>query len=233
MRIFTDPIEMVKEVERDLGEMGIRVQSSTMQDKDVHDDPDYATLELQAYGYTLTGYERFELGNMINYLDGNIDWAEKEFQDRIKSEYINPGEAYLLKEKTWDPFLRDGQFAYTYNERFREQLDPIIRELTLRPTSRQAIVTMYDRHQDMNNLGGKDRIPCSMYYQFYIRDEKLHLIYTMRSCDFLTHFVHDVYMAIRLQEYMAEKLDLPVGNFTHFMGSLHAYQKDIKERNIF
>jgi len=72
-----------------------------------------------------------------------------------------------------------------------------------------------------------------MYYQFYIRDNKLHMIYTMRSCDFLTHFIYDVYFSIFLQSYVADNLNLNMGTFTHFIGSLHAYKKDMAERGIF
>jgi len=234
MRIYKDPNEMVREVERDLFEMGIRVQSGTMQDKDVHDNPDYETIEVQAYGYTLTDCNPMLVREgVIKYLHGNPEWAETEFRDRINPDYINPGCAWELYREVWAEFLRDGQFAYTYNERFREQLPQVIRELNVRPNTRQAIMTMYDRHQDMANWGGKDRIPCSLSYQFYIRGGQLHMIYTMRSCDFLTHFCHDVYFAAKLLHYVALHTRQPAGHLTHFMGSLHAYKKDMDKRGIF
>lgn len=230
MRIFNNAMEMVREVERDLGEMGIRVQPATMQDKDVSGDKDYETIELQAYGYTLTRFDKMD--EMIAYLGGNKDWADAEMADRTRPEYVNPGTAHELLP-VWAEFLRDGQFAYTYNERFREQLPQVIRELTVRPNTRQAIVTMYDRHQDMNNWGGKDRVPCSLSYQFYNRGDRLHMIYVMRSCDFLTHFVHDVYLASGLLRHVADAIGVKPGHLTHFIGSLHAYQKDVAKRGIF
>jgi thymidylate synthase len=164
---------------------------------------------------------------------GNINWVNAEFADRVNEAYINPGEAYKKHETLWNEYLRDGQFAYTYNERFREQLPQLIRELKLRPNTRQAVITMYDRHQDMNNWGGKDRIPCSMYYQFYVRRNTLNLIYTMRSCDFLNHFMHDVWFAIKLLEHVAVEAGIRPGVYTHFIGSLHAYHKDMKARGIY
>jgi hypothetical protein len=232
VRIFISAKEMVREVERDLFEMGIRVQPATMQDKFVAADENYSTLEVQAYGYTLTQLDEDDLQGMIAYLGGNLPWAQSEARDRIDPNYLNPGESYPLMP-VWEQFLRDGQFAYTYNERFREQLPLIIRELQVRPNTRQAVMTMYDRHQDMGNWGGKDRVPCSLTYQFYARGGQLHLIYTMRSCDFLTHFCHDVYLAVGLLQYVADQVGMQVGNFTHFIGSLHAYQKDMKARGIF
>lgn len=232
MRIFINAYEMVREVERDLFEMGMKVQPATMQDKHVADNPDFETLEVQAYGYTLVDITQEGLEEMIKYMKGDLQWASAELLDRVDPTYINPGETHKMMP-VWGEFIRDGQFAYTYNERFREQLPQIIRELRLRPNTRQAIMTMYDRHQDMGNWGGKDRVPCSLTYQFYARQGKLHLIYTMRSCDFLTHFVHDVFLAVGLLSYVAEEVGMEVGNLTHFIGSLHAYRKDMVDRKIF
>lgn len=231
MRIFNSAIEMIREVERDLWEMGIRVESDTMQDKIVKGKDEYNTCEMQAYDYKLTSWK--DRNEMVKYMKGNLAWVEDEACDRLSPFYSNPGTSWKRNEKLWSEYLRDGQFSYTYNERFREQLDQVIRELTLRPNSRQVVLTMYDRHQDMNNWGGKDRVPCSMYYQFYLRQSKLNMIYTMRSCDFLTHFAHDVWLAIELLEYVSSQIGKQTGVFTHFIGSLHAYQKDMSERGIF
>lgn len=233
MRIFNDAMTMVREVERDLFEMGIRVHPDTMQDIQVKGNPDYDTVELQAYGYMLTKLDPESMWRMVGYMKGSDAWVDEEAKARVSNEYLNPGEAWRLDHTRWERFIRDGQFAYTYNERFREQLPQVIRELLLRPNTRQAVMTMYDRHQDMNNWGGKDRIPCSMYYQFFIRGGKLNLIYTMRSCDFLTHFAHDVALAILLLRHVAVEINMSMGTLTHFMGSLHAYEKDMRDRGIF
>jgi thymidylate synthase len=48
----------------------------------------------------------------------------------------------------------------------------------------------------------------------------------MRSSDFHTHFVYDIWMALELLAYVADELGVPVGRFTFFSGSLHIYQKD-------
>lgn len=233
MRIFIDPYEMVREVERDLYEMGIVVCPDSMQDKIAKYKNDFETLEVQAYGYTLTNFDPEKMIKAVEYMKGNLEWAVAESKDRVKEEYINPGEAWKCHHTVWEQFLHDGKFAYTYNERFREQLPQVIRELKLRPNTRQAVMTMYDRHQDINNWGGKARIPCSMYYQFYLRNGKLNLIYTMRSCDFLTHFIHDVFFSIALLNHVAKEIGVVAGNMTHFMGSLHAYKKDMSDRGIF
>ena len=89
-------------------------------------------------------------------------------------------------------------------------------------------MTMYDRHQDMMNWRGLDRIPCSLTYQFLIREGKLHCIYSMRSCDFVKFFQSDVFCTAELTRYIASSLEIPVGSLTHFLGSLHAFKKDLE-----
>jgi len=233
MRIYVNAEEAFRETERDLFEMGQRVSSHTTQDKNVEGDKDYETVELFGYGFMITKISTPDLAAGVLYLKGNLDWAGHEFSDRTTPVYLNPGSSYKEWPDLWEPLLRDGQFAYTYNERLSEQLPQAIRELTLRPHSRQVVVTMYDRHQDVGNWGGKDRVPCSLHWQLAVRDNALHMIYSMRSCDFLTHFCHDVYFAGRLLMHVAGQIGVEPGHLTCFFGSLHAYRKDMKERGIF
>ena len=233
MRIYQSVIEAVKETERELVEMGTEVMPETMQDRKT--TPEDLTKELQGYSYMITN--QFSRNADFIALGGDMDYALCEFSERVDGNWINPGEAYLLRSKVWKEFLHEGRFSYTYNERYREQLPMIIEELKLRPSTRQAIITVYDRHLDMKNIGGKSRIPCSMYYQFLRRkregQEVLDCIYTMRSCDIYTHFIYDIWLTMRLQEYIANALGLETGNFTHFIGSLHAYKRDYDLKGVF
>jgi thymidylate synthase len=241
MRIYSNPMEMIREVEREMTEMAIGYQSATVQDKDVSENPEFWTNELQGYTYAISDIREgilfpdtgkgFE--STLRYMNLSIGWANCEFAERISSTYINPGEAYAELSGLWEPYLHDGRFSYTYNERFREQLSQILDELKKRPNTRQAVLTMYDRHQDLGNRGGLARVPCSMSTQFLIRNGKLDSLYVMRSCDFIKHFAYDVYLACRLQEYVAEQLGLGTGKFVHFIGSLHAFKKDIDARGSF
>jgi len=249
MRIYKDPMEMIKEVERDLFEMGLRYQSKTVQDQDVAEDPDFQTVELFGYSYQLLPpFRGHELLEMVEYTDGGnkemIDrmcfrkWVVNEAQERIHgpvggSAERNPGEAWQIYDSFWDRFIRDGFFSYSYCERWMEQIPYVIRELFLRPQSRQAMITMYDRHQDMMNWGGRDRVPCSVSYQFAIREDQLFLIYNQRSCDFIKFFAADIFFTIALQEYIAGCLGIECGPFIHFLGSIHAFAGDLKGRNIF
>lgn len=230
MRLYQDCLEMIKEVQRDLKEMGIFYQSETVQDKFVGKDKNFETLELVGYAYTLTSYKNLE--EMLNFSGKiNREWIDREIEDRLNLSLVNknPGHAWKCNADLWEKFIRDGKFSYSYSERWQEQIPYVINELRLRKNSRQAMITMYDRHQDMLNWGGKDRVPCSVSYQFLIRENKLVCIYNQRSCDFQNFFAADVYFTIKLQEFIARQVKIESGDFIHFLGSLHAFRKDLKE----
>jgi hypothetical protein len=255
MRIYSNMLEAVREVERDLAEMGIVAHPQTMQDKHIGDDAGYATKELQAYSFQITDneYSPDEHSEVIGYFFGNTDgtwrrilnYLETEHMERTCGQQANPGTAYLQRPEVWNEFLHDGKFAYTYSERIAPQLTRMIHELSVNPDTRQAIINIHSNIKpfedygnergtvmgsvDMSNMGGGGRIPCSMYYQLMVRNGKVDLIYTMRSCDFKTHFPIDICLASRMQNHVAAALGRPVGRFTFFAGSLHVYQKDVTE----
>lgn len=223
MRIYMDATEAIEEIKRDLAEMGITVKPSTMQDKYVKGNPDYETLELQNYCYTILDAKANEVPGVSQ------PWADAEFKERIMEGFSNPGEAYKLREEVWNEFLHDGKFAYTYNERLNHnnQLTKIVNRLREDPDSRQLWMSLWDPSIDPNHLGGVSRVPCSLGYGLQVREGKLNLHYVMRSADFSVHFRNDVYLAMRLLEHIADLTGYEVGSFTHTMFSLHVYRKDM------
>ena len=226
MRFYNNIEECWEEVKRDPKEMGIEYVSESVQDK--HEP--VKTLELQNYVYTLLTPTYRELYDFAVRQGINEYWLEAEGQDRtnMSVEPKNPNPAHMTNFEFWGHFMRDGCFSYTYPERLHPQMDRIIHELRTRPNTRHAILTVYDQHQDLMNLGGRDRVPCSMYYQFMIRKGVLHCSYTMRSCDLIKFFLADMVLAVELQYYIANHLGIGVGHFTHFIGSLHAFKGELK-----
>lgn len=227
MRIYGGLVEAYCEIERDLLEVGEWISGTTVQDKNIKDDPEFDFMELRPYIYQLTRWEdrtRYE-----ELLGLNVDWIEDEFFERVHWNHKNPGSAWSLREEVWIEFIQsNGRFAYTYNERFRlgEQLSRVIHQLGVNPHTRQAVVTVFNPILDMEKLGGFQRVPCSLSYQFLIRNGRLELIYSMRSCDFFTHFPYDQLLAIELLRYVGMVIDRPCNRFTHVIGSLHGFRKD-------
>lgn len=224
MRIFKNCLEMLSEVHRDLFEMGITVKPKTMQDKTVAGNKGFETLEVSGYSFSILDTK--DLDEMIRVRNLNLDWCYADLKERLSIEHVNPGEAYKLRGE-WEEFVHDGKFAYTYNERIRYQLQETIDVLAFDKDSRQAVLTVYEGEKDSANRKGIKRVPCSMYYQFLVRDGKLDCIYSMRSSDFMLHFPYDIWMVAKLRDHIAQKIDVPTGKLIFFSGSLHAYKKDI------
>ncbi len=223
MRIFANVEEANNEVRRDLYEMGTKVGMESMQNK----IGDFETKEIQGYAFTIL--DTSDADKMVD----NLDWCESEFIERVSPNVINPGVAWEKRPEVWSQFLVNGEFCYTYNERIRTQLDYIIQELQEHPTSRQAIIEIHNNILDIKSLGGKKRIPCSMYYQFLYRDGQLDVIYNMRSCDYHTHFRNDIWQACELRDYIAKMCNMKSGKFIMFIGSLHAYREDFGKGEVF
>lgn len=233
MRIFANFTEAFSEIKRDLAEMGIDVHTKTMQNKNIENDDNYSTKELQFYSYRILNPHN-DLDTLYNNLP-NQEWAISEWNERragIEGSPVNPGEAYKLRDGVWNEFLNDkGKFDYSYGERFNmnSQVLKVIDALKRDNLSRQAFITIWEPN-DSSYLGTAiSRVPCSLSYLFQYRQGKLNMEYSMRSCDFGTHFKNDVWEALMLHSYVSMMSGLPVGDFIHHIASFHIYKKDIKD----
>lgn len=221
MRIYKNFTEALGEIKRDLAEMGILVHTQTMQDKIIANDPEFETLEIQNYLYTVTDTN-------LDHLSPSQPWADMEFVERVSGVKFNPGVAWLERKEIWDEFLEeDGKFSYTYPERMAEQIHGIIEELKVHPDSRQLFLSIWNPSIDIDRLGHR-RVPCSLGYHFQKREGRLNITYLQRSADFITHFQNDLYLAVKLLKHIAQEAECEAGMFTHWVGSLHMYRKDAK-----
>jgi len=175
-------------------------------------------------------------------------WLFDDFNERIKP-LVNPWKAYKLRPWVWEEFLHKGDknkmvFDYTYSERIN--ISEMFMEMVKHPMSRQYVYNIWDR-TDREFVNWKKRIPCSLSYQVLIRpngelDEKwkqllaVNVIYTMRSCDFLTHFPIDIIQAVNLIKYFTKHLNnwkkdysFVPGKLYYNCASLHLYKKDLIE----
>ena len=186
---------------------------------------------------------------------------EERISYEPNGEPWNPGEAWKLRKDLWEQFLVEKElsfvgngahirkykeFEYTYCERIMKdtlfngrtipRILAIIELLKGDPDTRKAVLNIYgtdylSEDDDSNHYDGSRRIPCSMYYDFLIREnasgqKQLNICYHQRSSDFVTHFGNDVYLAWKLMEYVAEQVGILPGYLYHTIDSLHAYKKD-------
>lgn len=235
MRIYSNSFELMSEMGRELNSYGQTVKPKTYQNKVIEGNEDFITKELICQQYCLTS-----LGDPVwlFVFSHSKEWADAEFQERIswdKDRYPwNPGEAWKLRKDLWEQFLnKDGEFDYTYSERIYPVLSKVISLLKGDNDTRKAIIPIFGGVGKCDTMyyDGSRRIPCSMYYDFLIRqngkgEKVLHICYHQRSSDFIIHFGNDVYLAWRLMEYVAKEVGVKSGYLYHTIDSLHAYKKD-------
>lgn len=230
MRIYSNSFELMSEMGRELNSYGQIVKPKTYQNKVIEGNEDFITKELICQQYCLTS-----LGDPVwlFVFSHSKEWADAEFQERIDtSDIINPGKAWELRKDLWEQFLVDGKFDYTYNERMLI-LPYTIQLLKSDSDTRKAVLPIFNGNGEDDTLyyHGNKRIPCSMYYDFLIRqngkgEKVLHICYHQRSSDFAQHFGNDIYLAWRLMEYVAQEVGVKPGYLYHTIDSLHIYKKD-------
>lgn len=219
---------------KDIMQFGISVLPETTHSKSTIGQEDkLITKEIIGYRFLLMSLDDAEevLKSPVATVDEN--WAKQEFKDRIAVNQKNPGDATLYSKK-WQKMLEsNGKFSYTYGERWTKQLRKVINELKKHINTRQAILTTWDSNIDLERLG-KRRIPCTVSSQFFIRDGYLDQIYYIRSNDAIWILPSDIYQMSMLQKYIAEKVNVQVGQLLYQIGSLHIYKKnaDIIERKL-
>lgn len=230
MRIFSNSFELMSELGRELNSYGQTVKPKTYQNKVIEGNDDFITKEVICQQYCLTS-----LGDPVwlFIFSHSKEWANAEFKERINtSEVINPGKAWELRKDLWEQFLVDGKFDYTYNERMAI-LPYTIQLLRSDSDTRKAVLPIFNGNGEDDTLyyHGNKRIPCSMYYDFLIRqngkgEKVLHICYHQRSSDFAQHFGNDIYLAWRLMEYVAQEVGVKPGYLYHTIDSLHIYKKN-------
>ena len=245
-RIFKDCLEMVQEMDRELKVSGITVPVKHYQNKELTGE-NQNTKELIGVNFVIS---KPSLGkkDMLKFLfkdeaDNIEKYCEQEFLDRINREGLNPGNSYKIRLDLWQALMskKDGdKFDYTYSERINycHQLDNAIAALKDDIHSRRAMIMIFRPEDTLDSSGFSTRIPCSIDYQFLIRNNKLIVIYSIRSNDYFKHFAIDIWLANALQEYMVEQLkdvypNLKVGSLNYYCGSFHAYNEDLTKWVIY
>lgn len=113
-------------------------------------------------------------------------------------------------------------------------LSDVVQILLGDPLTRQAYLPIF-HPEDVGAALGSKRVPCTLGYHFIYRAGQLHVVYPMRSCDFIRHWRDDVYLTIRLQLWVLDQIKAadPVtwakvhpGTFRMHMTSLHMFTSD-------
>ena len=129
----------------------------------------------------------------------------------------------------WDKISDDGETAnsaYGYilqNKHGFNQIEKIIELLKKDPSSRRAVLNINVPNE--NVIETKDEM-CTICLIFFIRENKLYCTSVMRSQDVVFGLTFDAVYFMQLQKYIAKRLDVELGSYTHFTTSIHFYDRD-------
>lgn len=155
------------------------------------------------------------LGELLWYLCGS---DALEFIEPYVSRYADDAVNGIL-EGAYGPrllALRDGI----------NQFDSIYRLLCEKPGSRRAVIQLFNA-EDITIR--RKEIPCTTTMQFHLREERLHMSVTLRSNDAYFGLPHDVFCFTMIQEMMARRLGVEMGEYYQYVGSMHVYEDKLSE----
>ena len=245
-RIFKDCLEMVQEMDRELKVSGITVPVKHYQNQKL-EGASQNTKELTGVNFIISK-PYLKKREMLDFLfkeeAQNIeDYCKQEIADRTCGEPLNPGNSYKIRLDLWQALMskQEGdRFDYTYSERINNlnQLDNAISALKEDIHSRRSLISIWDPRDSCEVAGYNTRVPCSISYQFLIRNGKLMVLYYIRSNDYFKHFVIDIWLTHALQEFIIGELKeeyphLKCGSLNYYGGSMHAYNDDLTKWVIY
>lgn len=164
---------------------------------------------------------RYMIGELLWYLSGNSSL-----------------DAIRLYTDAWNRMSDDGKYVNSnYGNRIQlatcehsgevfNQLEMVRQMLVKDPASRQAVIHI-KQARNLLKYPTKD-VNCTVCLQFFIRDEKLYMTTYMRSNDLWMGFPNDIFQFTAMQIYLAMRLGVKLGTYTHIAGSLHLYERDYK-----
>jgi hypothetical protein len=136
-------------------------------------------------------------------------------------------------DRLWPNRLEGGSEFQGHHWKYGN-LQDLVEMLAKEPHTRQAYIPLFFPEDTGTADGG--RKVCTLGYQFLRRDDRLHIWYPLRSCDFVHHFPDDAYLAIRLLlwvldwcRHLREDLwaEVKLGTLGMHMTSLHIFEQDV------
>ena len=139
---------------------------------------------------------------------------------------VEPLAQFVGRMRTYsdDGIVLHGAYGHRWRHHFKlDQLEEIVRLLTVDPNSRRAVLGMWDPEVDLAR-NGKD-LPCNTH-AYFSRDleGRLDLTVGCRSNDIIwgAYGANAVHFSM-LQEYVAAHLGWPVGRYWQVSNNYHAY----------
>lgn len=135
-------------------------------------------------------------------------------------------ELFSERVKKFAEFEDDGILHGAYGARSHGQLGQVVDLIRRDSDTRQAVITLFDSGRDLNRA--RRDIPCTLSLHFMLRRGLLELRTTMRSNDAWLGMPYDFTQFAIAQATVAQALNVAVGPYTHSVGSLHMYERDME-----
>lgn len=199
------------------------------------------------------------LTSLKSHVPADFGWADEHFNERVGGEPLNPAPSFARwpyhSSKEAERHVANGVFAHTYPERMwpkwangkADEYNPrkhrgirfrygdtqdVVTQLQKDPFTRQAYLPIWFP-EDTGSTDGQ-RVPCTLGYHFIRNGRQLDCNYFIRSCDIYRHFTNDVYMAIRLTQWVHDQLLVDqdsefctyLGSLNMFISNLHMFEAD-------
>jgi len=159
----------------------------------------------------------YMVAELLWYLSGNnrTEWISRysSFWKNISDDGETANSAYGARLFFPNEKIANGRFA---------QYDYVIDELKKDRDSRRAVMHI---RVPSDSLDAKLDMPCTLSLQFFIRDEKMHMVTSMRSSDLIFGIAYDIPAFTLFQEMLANEFGIEVGTYTHTSNSLHIYER--------
>lgn len=260
MKTYDSLSQVVRAVERKMIFEGQQVKPKFWQATDVSAKPEAEMRELLYVNFSAP--MPLDLWKLETEVKPNMPWAEDHFQERVGGKPVNPGTTWVdwpwshSADKHRISQGNSGKFNHNYMERYWPKFAgyPIVEADAGLHSPHMGIRYEYGDLLDVVGLMSKDlltrqaympvffpedtgaihggRIPCSIGYHFMVRDNKLNVVYQLRSCDLFRHFRDDLYLTVRLTQWLREELKLThgigveLGNLHVMISSLHLFIND-------
>jgi hypothetical protein len=204
------------------------------------------------------------IDELVKESSPNLPWADEHLEERIGGLPLNPPPSHVnwpFAQRGNEKFGGNTKFSHTYPERIWPKFasdepnsklsgiryeygdfDDVIDLLEREPFTRQAFLPIWFP-EDTGSVH-KERVPCTIGYHFIRRGNYLHVVYYIRSCDYIRHFRDDIYLACRKVQWAIEKLKeknpdnwagvIP-GYLSMHITSLHCFNKEkeiLKQSNL-
>ena len=249
--------QAINSAQHDLRHLSTLIHTEKWQGRDIQAKPEMATHELLNHSFQVPIWNE-SLDSLREDIKPNLPWADDHFVERVNRSPLNPG----IQWANW-PYAHSAntfreeegeKFSHTYMERYWPifaggrggemfgirygygDLGNMVDLLEREPQTRQAFLPVWFPEDTGVIHGG--RVPCTLGYHFIMRNGYFHIVYYIRSCDFLRHFRDDIYLTVRLLLWVLGELRLRApsvwnyvvpGFYTMHITSLHLFKNDWRQ----